>query len=184
MEKLEYDFNCIEVYRRSCSNMEVAVYQAKSRWRRRRRAQVRDIAHSLLDTADPRCRFKFIETEDLKVAFRDWDQFTADMMKSERVERDAFLSVCWLNWAAPALQRAKMQKVQAGMLGGILNQTSQTNLGSVVIPSFVQRRGTLYAKEYLALQMLANNNVNTDIGWPLMYKCSLDERSERPSMTS
>eukprot|EP00969_Alexandrium_andersonii_P003545 153276-Alexandrium_andersonii.AAC.1 len=90
---------------------------------------------------------------------------------------------CWLNWAAPSLWRAPHQRLQAGLLGAILNQGHQANIGAIVMPQWVQKKGHLFQKEYDSLQLLATNQVNTDGIWSLVYKDGVaDERSERPRM--
>ena len=71
--------------------------------------------------------------------------------------------------------------MQAGVLGAILNQANQLNIGAFITPAWVPKKGHLFQKEYDCLQMLASNHVNTDNIWSLLYKDGVaDERSERP----
>ncbi len=80
------------MFKKARSNTEVALYQRKARWRRKRRSEVRDVAKALLDGADPRCCFKYVDTDDVKAAFRAWNDWALWLQRTHRLpDRDALV---------------------------------------------------------------------------------------------
>ncbi len=91
------------------------------------------------------------------------------------------VTVSFLNWAAPAVFPAKVQRCQAELLGSITNAPGTVNLGVLLSPVFAYQRGLVWKTETVLLQSLCNANLNADRCIALMFGARADEREQRPA---
>jgi len=61
---------------------------------------------------------------------------------------NAKVVISYLNWAAPCLWLALDQKVQASLMGALVNlHGCHMNLGALLLPNYVREKGTLWRAE-------------------------------------
>ena len=92
------------------------------------------------------------------------------------------MCICILNWAAPATFTSAMQRVQAAVMGALVNMPGSQNIGAVLMPSYCYRKGSLYKQEELAAKSLANANLNMDQSFGMPFKGKNDERERRTGL--
>ena len=88
--------------------------------------------------------------------------------------------VSLLNWASPPAISSKIQKLQVELLGVVTNSQGVASIGAVLMPLFGHKRGLLWQATNHASQVLANNNLNGDRSFALLFDGKADEREIRP----
>ena len=88
--------------------------------------------------------------------------------------------VSLLNWASPSAIISKIQKLQVELLGVVTNSQGVASIGAVLMPLFGYKRGMLWQSTNHAAQVLANNNLNGDRSFALLFDGKADEREIRP----
>jgi hypothetical protein len=72
-----------------------------------------------------------------------------------------------------------MLELQGSLMGYICNERDH-NIGVMMSPLFVYRRGHLWMQEQQLQKLLASKNINWDKGFSLLFKERLDARDLRP----
>ena len=88
--------------------------------------------------------------------------------------------VSLLNWASPSAIISKIQKLQVELVGVVTNSQGVASIGAVLMPLFGYKRGMLWQSTNHAAQVLANNNLNGDRSFALLFDGKADEREIRP----
>ena len=89
------------------------------------------------------------------------------------------MCIVYLNWAAPARVPAKIQQVQAQVMGAVCNTDSAGNVGLLLMPVFAHKKGYVFKAEQAAQSRLANANLNLDKSMALYFQDKGDERDQR-----
>ena len=98
------------------------------------------------------------------------------------MHKDEIIVLPILNWTAPSLVPANMERVGASLLGALVNGHGLdrgTCLGACFMPCHAYQKGQLWLSEKQASQMLANSRCNCDHSFALPFQSRADERDQR-----
>lgn len=92
---------------------------------------------------------------------------------------DHQVTIIFLNWCCPSSISSSEYTAQANFLASVLH-SGDRNIGMLMQPVWVYKRGSLWMAEAQALKTLANKGVHVDKTFNVLLKNKKDERDNRP----
>ena len=178
------DHDCITYinWRTKCQDRDAAMYFQQLQHTAKRHRQAKDLAESVLKSG-PNFALQFSIFEKKDAA----NIQTAILMQenvakmNQLPNRESVHCLCFANWASPAIYNGAVQKLQANLIGGLLNGMGE-HLGAALTPTHFYKKGSLHKAEQQVWTMLGNACMNTDNRFALAYSGKLDERERRALM--
>jgi hypothetical protein len=180
IKKANYDLQCHAVYSAHVSSHEHNIYMQRAKHRADRHKACVNKATALLDRKSPHYKIcvelaKVKTTENLQLVLN--FQRAISLLKNRSPDDPASVtSISVLNWAAPSTVSANMQRIQAEMLGVLVNTPEAANMGIMVSPTYARQKGMLWKIINACSEKLSKSNVNVDLSFGLLYDCRADAR--------
>ena len=178
------DHDCVAYinWRTKCQDRDAAMYFQQLQHTAKRHRQAKDLAESVLKPG-PNFALQFTVFEK-----KDAANIQAAILMQDNVakmnqlpDRECVHCICFANWASPAIYNGAVQKLQANLIGGLVNGIGE-HLGASLTPTHFYKKGSLHKAEQQVWTLLGNACMNTDNRFALAYSGKLDERERRALM--
>lgn len=178
----EHDCLAYMNWRTKCQDRDAALYFQQIQHTAKRHRQAKDLADSVLKPGPNfALQFSVFEKKDaanIQAAIR----LQENVCKMNQLpDREGVHCICFANWASPAIYNGAVQKLQANLIGGIVNGPGD-HLGTCLTPTHFYKKGSLHKAEQQVWTLLGNACLNTDNRFALAYSGKLDERERRALM--
>jgi hypothetical protein len=85
------------------------------------------------------------------------------------------VNVVLMNWSAPSLIKSEIQQTQSQLAGFVINDGDK-NIGTLLMPVHVYKKGTMWLQEGNVLKRMNVCNLNCDRQMHLLF----DKKQDRP----
>ena len=183
MEKVRLDLLAFVRWNLQVHDRQHSRQFQETKWQLDRYGAIKNGVLSLMDPKSRNFKIQFqVFADKTSDNLQAVQAFVATLLKvfAIRDKSDAtFVSL--LNWASPPAISSRIQKLQVELVGGVTNlPDGGGNIGAVLMPLFGYKRGMLYQSTNHAAQALANNSLNGDHSFALLFDGKADEREIRP----
>ena len=180
LASMKQDLDVFQVWLNKSRDREGAVYHQNLQWRLTRVTKAREVASTLVANKSDSCLYHFLPCDTAADVSKEISLIQRRLMRLEQLQTDNLLTVSILNWAAPNLYTAQVQRVQAAVMGGLCGHIVGTNVGIYLTPTFTFSRGQLHSVEQACSKLLMGSNLNLDHVVVLHYQGRNDDREKRP----
>ena len=182
MEKVRLDLLAFVRWNLQVHDRQHSRQFQETKWQLDRYGTIKNGVLSLMDPKSRNFKIQFqVFADKTSDNLQAVQAFVATLLKvfAIRDKSDAtFVSL--LNWASPPAISSRIQKLQVELVGGVTNSQGVASIGAVLMPLFGYKRGMLWQATNHASQVLANNNLNGDRSFALLFDGKADERETRP----
>ena len=163
---------------------EAAIYHSRLQHRVARQVRAKEFATKYLErsseyyVAEVRTLTNKAQTNFLMV-----EQAVASIAKTHCIPPQDVRVLCVLNWAAPTLLTAEGQRQQASVAGAVVNKPESCNMGILLTPGHVNKKGQLWKEEEDSRMLVVNNNINSDLHFAMGFDGRNDARDQRTQIS-
>ena len=182
MEKVRIDLLAFVRWNLQVHDRRHSRQYQETKWRLDRYRTIKSAVLSLMDEKSRNFKIQFHVFEDkTSDNLLTVQAFLTTLLKIFAIQDKSDATfVSLLNWASPPAISSKIQKLQVELVGVVTNSQGVASIGAVLMPLFGYKRGMLWQATNHAAQVLANNNLNGDRSFALLFDGKADEREIRP----
>ena len=173
LSNVRHDVQVHQVWFSRSLDREAAMYHQNLQHQQQRKIKAKEVASGILTAGHPQGKFQLEVLGNTTQTCATIRKAVEQIKKKEQLSTsDQVMTLTILNWAAPSMFSSDAQKVQAEVMGAMVNDAAAAgkNLGLLLCPVYCPKRGQLYKVEESANQRLAQCNICQDARFALPFQ--------------
>ena len=179
LASMQHDLDLFKVWLARSHDREAAMYHQGLQWRLSRVNKAKEMAESLMSSTSESGIYHLAVCENASEVSKQVGQIQKKICRLEQISNENLLTVVLVNWSAPNLFSAHMQRTQAMVMGGLCGNSNGTTLGLCIQPTFSFNKGQLHTLEQACSKLLVQANLNLDHSIVLPFLGRNDDREKR-----
>ena len=144
LASMQHDLDLFKVWLARSHDREAAMYHQGLQWRLSRVNKAKEMAESLMSSTSESGIYHLAVCENASEVSKQVGQIQKKICRLEQISNENLLTVVLVNWSAPNLFSAHMQRTQAMVMGGLCGNSNGTTLGLCIQPTFSFNKGQLH----------------------------------------
>ena len=168
------------MWQTKCDDRDAAMFHAQLQHRVARQHRAKEASKSLLSLNSESWRAQVVTlSTKAHLNARKLQECLSSVAKNHNLAVSDVRVLAVANWAAPSLLQAEGQRQQASLLAIIVNMTESQNIGLVLTPGHVNKKGMLWKEEEECRKLIVNSNLNSDYHFAMCFAGRGDIRDQR-----
>ena len=178
LSKVRLDVQAFLAWEQQCNDFQAAMYHKEKMFIAEQHALGNEAAKRWMENHIKICSAEACPgMKDVILAIKDATKLFTDRVTQKNMEVHR---ICLMNWTAPCLIRAELQRLQQDVFGFLLEERQNENMGILFMPRFSYTANTLWIQQISCLQWLGGARLNSDMSFTLLYKKRQHKADERP----